>query len=837
MSRQYTRRQLLVLMGTGVGSTLIGPRLLLGAEVSENSGAETRALLPTVGTAFKQFSGIYPHLATFNNHGECGTGAVVPFAGRLWVVTYAPHEPRGSSDKLYEIDEALKVTIRPESVGGTPANRMIHRESNQLFIGPYAIDANRNVRVISPGVMPGRLTGTARHLSDPANKIYFATMEEGFYEVDVHTLAVKELYKDGNSTAHMDGDLLPGYHGKGFYSGQGRVVYANNGELSSLAQSRPDITSGVLAEWDGKDWKVVRRNQFTEVTGPGGIYGNSNPTDDPIWSIGWDHRSLILMLRQNGEWQSFRLPKSSHSYDGAHGWNTEWPRIRDIGERELLMTMHGAFWKFPRTLSVGRMGGIRPRSNYLKVIGDFARWNDKVVFGCDDTAQAEFLNKRKTKGNLAGPGQSHSNLWFVTPSTLDTLGTVLGRGALWDDEDVKSNVWSDSYLFAGYDHRTAFFSHRSSFEVSFELEIDRNGSGQWKRLRTIKVPPGELVWATFAPQEVGEWIRVRPTRDVKGLTLFFHYANANNQKSAASAQFDGLATTTSNTFMAGLVRVRGENKRTLGMAATQFVNGQQREVGYYELDAEMNLRRVDEPATLRYVQDNVAIPKDVISVDAASILYIDEKGKRWRLPKGDGAFDGIVRRSENRVDREVVTERDIFNVHGTFYELPAENAGGFAKIRPIASHHHRINDYCSYRGLMVMTGIEGGANNPHIIRSNDGLAAVWVGAIDDLWQLGKVRGNGGPCLNTPLRANMPSDPYLMTGYDRKEIILAHSFLGTGAMRVEIDITGKGDWKTYRVFNVGQGKSKRYAFPPGFAAYWVRISVDRDCNATALLRYS
>jgi hypothetical protein len=23
---------------------------------------------------------------------------------------------------------------------------------------------------------------------------------------------------------------LPGYHGKGFYSGQGRAVYANNGE-------------------------------------------------------------------------------------------------------------------------------------------------------------------------------------------------------------------------------------------------------------------------------------------------------------------------------------------------------------------------------------------------------------------------------------------------------------------------------------------------------------------------------------------------------------------------------------------------------------------------------
>lgn len=47
--------------------------------------------------------------------------------------------------------------------------------------------------------MPGRHTGNARHLTDPANKIYYGTMEEGFYEVDVNTLEAKELYQDGNN--------------------------------------------------------------------------------------------------------------------------------------------------------------------------------------------------------------------------------------------------------------------------------------------------------------------------------------------------------------------------------------------------------------------------------------------------------------------------------------------------------------------------------------------------------------------------------------------------------------------------------------------------------------
>ncbi|MDB6006099.1 MAG: hypothetical protein JWR15_3086, partial [Prosthecobacter sp.] len=57
-------------------------------------------VLPLAAAEPVSLSGIYPELAMFNNEGECGTGAVVPWADRLWVVTYAPHMPKGSSDKL-----------------------------------------------------------------------------------------------------------------------------------------------------------------------------------------------------------------------------------------------------------------------------------------------------------------------------------------------------------------------------------------------------------------------------------------------------------------------------------------------------------------------------------------------------------------------------------------------------------------------------------------------------------------------------------------------------------------------------------------------------------------
>ena len=147
---------------------------------------------------YPQFSGIYPHLAHYNYEGECGTGAVVPWADRLWVVTYGPHLPFGSTDKLYEISPQLTRKIRPESIGGTPANRMIHLESNQLFIGPYAINSQGDVRTIPYSQAPGRFTGLARSLDNPKGNLLLGTMEEGFYELDVQNLSTKTLYQDGN---------------------------------------------------------------------------------------------------------------------------------------------------------------------------------------------------------------------------------------------------------------------------------------------------------------------------------------------------------------------------------------------------------------------------------------------------------------------------------------------------------------------------------------------------------------------------------------------------------------------------------------------------------------
>ncbi len=234
----------------------------------------------------------------------------------------------------------------------------------------------------------------------------------------------------------------------------------------------------------------------------------------------------------------------------------------------------------------------------------------------------------------------------------------------------------------------------------------------------------------------------------------------------------------------------------------------------------------------------MAVPRQVVTFDKASVLIVDDSGRRWRLPKGASEFEGLSDRGLLRICREVATERDLFNCSGTFYELPAENADGFAKIRPVASHSFRIHDYASYRGMLIMTGIdpEFAGSNPHIILSRDGKAAVWAGVIDDLWKMGKPAGSGGPWKDSEVKEGEPSDPYLIGFYDKRELQLSHNLKKTVRFTLQADPIGDGQWMNYREFSVAPGETLKFTFPDSFQSRWIRFVSDKDCVATAWLEY-
>lgn len=186
-----------------------------------------------------------------------------------------------------------------------------------------------------------------------------------------------------------------------------------------------------------------------------------------------------------------------------------------------------------------------------------------------------------------------------------------------------------------------------------------------------------------------------------------------------------------------------------------------------------------------------------------------------------------------RIAREVATERDLLNLGGTFFELPARNAQGMAKVRPVATHGLAIGDFCGQFGLLVMTGVEPGAAGERIARSPDG-PALWLGVIDDLWQLGRPRGTGGPWKESAVAAGEASDPYLLSGYQGRSAEVTTRDAAT--VELEVDLDGTGLWVSWATARTEPGRPVRLEIPDALGAYWIRARSDRATTATVWLTY-
>lgn len=761
----------------------------------------------------RQISGVYPHLCTYTVEAgetaklnECGIGALVPWAGKLWMITYGAHHPEGSTHKLYSIDANLRMTIHPESVGGTPAGRMIHQESNQLILGHYLIDSAGHVRTISPKTMPARVTAIARHLADPENKVYVVDMEGMIYEADVHTLAVKKLF-------HKP---VPGWHGKGAYTSQGRLVVSNNGELKVgggyedhlVVEDLPDDpeNAGVLAQWDGKTWEIIERRQYTEVTTPAGIH--AVPDDlGPLWSIGWDRRSLRLKLLDNGAWHTFLLPKAAHNNDPQHGWFTEWPRIREIGRHGMMMDMHGMFYQFPKTFSAGNTAGLAPIGSHLRYIPDFCAWNGRLVIATDE---ASIMGHQHC-------GQPQSNLWFGMFDDLKKWGPASGYGGPWVKDKIKGGIPSDPFLVAGFDRRILHLS--ASPMATFTIEIDPKGRGEWEKHCALDVDGYAVV--TLPEGLEAEWGRITADRDCKA-TAYFHGTDATLQK-ANTVLFAGLAAV-GDAAQGGLLYPAQKNRNLMIVVPQGQV--------CHEVTREFQFLPAEHDASL---EEMLAVEPEFDADDASVIVRSGEN--RFRLPKGDPAYDKPFAFGWPRAVREVESERNLANIHGSFYEVPRSGykaVPDWERMRPVASHNKQIHDFCTWQGLLVLSGVAPRSQaDGHVFRGKDG-GAVWCGGVDDLWQLGKPTGQGGPWRDTAVKAAVPSDPYLMTGYDHKTLELSADRDAT--VTVEVNVDHQSGWHRYKTFRLKAGTTETYRFPEDYSAHWIRFTADADCAATAWLTY-
>ncbi len=453
-----------------------------------------------------QFSGVIPEFAQIADFGpprsEIGIGCLMPWQSKLYVLNYVSHRrTTGTGTGLRVIEPDMTMSRHPAAVDGTYANRFVHHASSQLIIGPHLIDTDHRVRTVTP-LVDIRLCGTARHLTDPDRLVYMLGMEGELFELDVHTLAVNQIF---DLTRELATNREGNCHFKDCYSKCGRLIVVNN-EYDSR-EFTGQRHEGLLAEFDGSSWKVIRRAPYVAVNGLGFL-------GDTIFATGWDKASALLTVytHTDGQWRDYRLPKASHTFD--HKWATEWPRIRSVEHERFLMDLHGMWYELSPWAYGGHVWGVRPISTHLWVHGDFCSWRGNLVIGSDNCSH-------DAGGNLQC-AEPQSGLWFGRTDDLWKLGKAKGWGGPWWDSPVVANQPSDPYLMTGFDGKCLHLSHNGAEAVTFQLQVDARGDGHWQTFTTLEAGPQGAAFFTFPVGFSAHWLRLIPSHDTVA-TAQLHY--------------------------------------------------------------------------------------------------------------------------------------------------------------------------------------------------------------------------------------------------------------------------------------------------------------------------
>lgn len=456
------------------------------------------------GSSPFQVSGVVPSLTLMADmtpvRTEVGIGALMPWAGRLWLVTYLSNRTdSGGGTGLFEIDEEFRLHKHPESVEGCFANRMVHGPTHQVVIGPHVIDAGGVVRTMDD-LKDWRLTATMEHLEDPENKFYCLAMDGKLWEVDAHSLRSNLLF-DLSQELNIPTDVMP--HFKAGYTNNGRVVVANNTyyETDFLGTA----ANGRLAEWDGGRWTIIERTAFNEIAG-------HRMGSNAIFATGWDRASAILEVFVAGRWSRYRLPKASRNFD--KDWQTEWPRIREVEHERLLMDCHGLFYELSPYTYADTVWGVVPICRHLRVVPDFCSWQGLLVLGGDHASD------RRSRYILAGEPQS--GLWFGKTDDLWQFGQPQGWGGPWFKTPVTGGEPSDPYLMTGFERKGLHISHDAREGLSVLVEVDFLGTLDWQTYATINIPAQGYSHHEFPLGFSAHWVRLTADRACTASAQFMY---------------------------------------------------------------------------------------------------------------------------------------------------------------------------------------------------------------------------------------------------------------------------------------------------------------------------
>jgi len=226
---------------------------------------------------------------------------------------------------------------------------------------------------------------------------------------------------------------------------------------------------------------------------------------------------------------------------------------------------------------------------------------------------------------------------------------------------------------------------------------------------------------------------------------------------------------------------------------------------------------------------------------ASAILKVfTEADGRWttyRLPKASHCWDHKWQTEWPRI-RSTEHERLLLDHHGMFYELsPWAYGNRIWGVRPISTHLSVHGDFCTWKGMLVIGADNASADGGGNVLCAEPQSGIWMGRTEDLWNQGKPSGWGGPWWKDAVEAGKPSDPYLMTGFDKKCLHLSVEGGGRKKFRLEVDFCGDGQYHACAVLETNEEGYAFHAFPEGFSAHWTRLVPENACTATAQFHYS
>ena len=227
--------------------------------------------------------------------------------------------------------------------------------------------------------------------------------------------------------------------------------------------------------------------------------------------------------------------------------------------------------------------------------------------------------------------------------------------------------------------------------------------------------------------------------------------------------------------------------------------------------------------------------------EASAILEVytarDDTWTRYRLPKASHTFDHKWQTEWPRI-RETEHERFLVDHHGMFYELsPWAYGGRVWGLRPVSTHLWVLGDFCSWKGMLVLGADNASPSGGKNVTTAEPQSGLWFGKTDDLWGFGRPSGWGGPWWRTRVRADEPSDPYLMTGFQEKCLHVENHGEDAAVVDLEVDVHGDGSFRRSARLAVGPGELTTHVFPSGFSAHWVRVVSDTATTASAQLFYT